>query len=179
VRRVLFSGRVLLAAVFLQVTVVNSLPLPGGTQPGLVLVVVAALALVLVGRGLLVPRSYGAHGPYRFDNVREQMEVRAPAHAGPAACGECHPDEAARRAAGSHKAVSCEVCHGPLRRHVKPDGVVTAPAVDRSPALCARCHRKLEGRPARFPQVVLEEHVPGPLEERACLGCHDPHAPKP
>jgi hypothetical protein len=51
-------------------------------------------------------------------------------------------------------------------------------AVDRSFTLCARCHRKIDGRPATFPQVVLEQHVPGGLEGRVCLECHDPHSPK-
>lgn len=144
-----------------------------------VLLVGVVLTAVLLARGLLVPRSYGLYGPYRYDNVLEQMNVRRPAHAGPAACGECHSEEAARRAAGAHRHVSCEVCHGPLAAHVKEDGAVVAPSVDRSYALCARCHRKIDGRPATFPQVVPEEHVAGPVEGKVCLGCHDPHSPKP
>ena len=44
-RRVLFCGLVLLAAILLQLVVVNSLRLPGGAGPDLVLVVVAALAV--------------------------------------------------------------------------------------------------------------------------------------
>lgn len=143
------------------------------------LVLVAAVAAVLLARGRLVPRSYGAYGPYRADNVAEQMAVRAPLHGGAAACGECHDDQFKKRAAGSHRTVSCEVCHGPLGLHVKSDGSVEAPRVDRSYTLCARCHRKIDGRPAKFPQVVLEEHVNAPLEGKVCLGCHDPHSPKP
>jgi hypothetical protein len=143
------------------------------------LVVLVLLAGVGITRGFLVPPTYGLHGPYRWANVAEQMNARTPAHRGPAACGACHEDELRRRAAGAHRAVSCEICHGPLLAHVADDGRVTAPTVDRSPALCARCHRKVLGRPAAFPQVVLEEHVDGPLDAGACLACHDPHAPKP
>ena len=51
--------------------------------------------------------------------------------------------------------------------------------VDRSYTLCARCHRKIEGRPAKFPQVVLDQHVPAALEVGICLQCHNPHSPKP
>jgi hypothetical protein len=142
------------------------------------LVLVVILVVVLVFRGFLVPKSYGLYGPYRYDNVVQQMNVRKPAHAGPAACGECHDGEFKKRAAGSHKTVSCEVCHGPLAFHVKDDGSVEPPTVDRSYTLCARCHRKIDGRPVKFPQVVLEEHVPVPLEGKVCLGCHDPHSPK-
>ncbi|GEJ56855.1 cytochrome C [Anaeromyxobacter diazotrophicus] len=142
------------------------------------LVLGAVLAAVLVTRGFLVPKSYGMYGPYRYDNVVEQMNLRAPVHRGPAACGECHDEQSKKRAAGSHKGVSCEICHGPLALHVKDDGSVEPPPVDRSYGLCARCHRKIEGRPASFPQVVLEQHVSGPVEGQVCLGCHDPHSPK-
>jgi hypothetical protein len=142
------------------------------------LVVIVVLAGVLITRGFLVPKSYGLYGPYRFDNVAEQMNIRKPAHAGPAACGECHSDEFTKRASGKHKTVSCEVCHVPLALHVKEDGSVEAPVIDRSYTLCARCHRKILGRPASFPQIVLEEHVKGPVEGKVCLGCHDPHSPK-
>ena len=142
------------------------------------LVLVVALVAILIARGFLVPKSYGMYGPYRYDNVVEQMNVRVPAHRGPAACGECHSDQFTQRAAGSHKNVSCEICHVPFAMHVKEDGSVEAPVIDRSYTLCARCHRKIEGRPAKFPQVVLDQHVNGPVEGKVCLGCHDPHSPK-
>jgi ribosomal protein L37AE/L43A len=144
-----------------------------------VLVVAVGLAAVVLARGFLVPKSYGLYGPYRGDNVREQMEVRKPAHGGVAACAECHADQAKRRAAGAHRTVSCEVCHGPLAFHVAEDLTISPPTIDRSYTLCARCHRKIDGRPPKFPQVVLEEHVSMPLEGKVCLGCHDPHSPKP
>ncbi len=142
------------------------------------LVLVVIIAVVLIARGFLVPKSYGMYGQYRYDNVREQMNVRAPAHRGAAACGECHDAEFKLRAAGAHKNVSCEICHGPLLLHVKEDGSVEAPQVDRSYTLCARCHRKIDGRPAKFPQVVLEQHVPSEVQGQVCLECHDPHSPK-
>jgi hypothetical protein len=143
------------------------------------LVLIVAVTAVMLTRGFLVPKSYGLYGPYRYDNVAEQAAVRSPVHAGPAACGECHGDQLKKRAAGSHKTVSCEVCHAPMARHIKEDGSVEPMPVDHSFTLCARCHRKIVGRPARFPQVVLEQHVPGPVEGKVCLGCHDPHSPKP
>src|SRR3974390_2951122 len=45
VRRVLLPTVAVLAAILLQVTVLNNLPFPGGSPPDLVLVVVVALAL--------------------------------------------------------------------------------------------------------------------------------------
>jgi hypothetical protein len=142
------------------------------------LVLVAGGAVFLLGRGFLVPRSYGLYGHYRYDNVAEQMNIRAPAHGGAQSCAGCHAAQAAKWNAGSHKTVSCEICHGPLRVHVT-DGKATAKMpVDRSFTLCARCHRKILGRPEKFPQVVLEQHVQGPVEGRVCLDCHESHFPK-
>ncbi len=141
-------------------------------------VLLLGLVAVVLGRSLLVPPSYGQYGPYRFDNVAEQAAVRRPQHAGAAACADCHEEKAKPHAAGKHARVSCEICHGPLARHVVDGDVVAKPAVDRSFTLCARCHRRILGRPAGFPQVVLEQHVNGKVEGKVCLDCHDPHSPK-
>jgi hypothetical protein len=144
------------------------------------LVLVVVLAVVSIGRGFLTPRSYGLYGAYRADNVAEQAAVREPRHGGPASCAPCHAKQSTARSAGGHKAVSCEVCHGPLSLHVDRGGAVKAHMpVDRSFTLCARCHRKIAGRPEKFPQVVLDQHVPAALEGGVCLQCHDPHSPKP
>ena len=48
---------------------------------------VVGIVIFVIGRTFLVPRSYGAYGPYRFDNVAEQAAIRLPQHAGAAACG--------------------------------------------------------------------------------------------
>ncbi len=142
------------------------------------LLLVVVVAAVFLGRGFLVPRSYGLYGPYRYDNVAEQAAIRKPSHAGAQSCSGCHPGEFQKRGAGSHKAVSCEVCHAPLAVHVADGKPIGAMPIDRSFTLCARCHRKILGRPEKFPQVVLEQHVQGPLESKVCLDCHDPHTPK-
>lgn len=146
------------------------------------LLLVVVVVVISLGRGFLIPRSFGLYGPYRADNVAEQMAVRAPQHGGAASCAGCHAPQAEKRAAGSHGAVSCEVCHAPLALHVTA-GKRSAPmAVDASFTLCARCHRKILGRPEAFPQVVLDQHVNeqggGPVQGRVCLDCHDPHSPK-
>jgi hypothetical protein len=143
------------------------------------LLVAVVLVVVLLARGFLVPKSYGLYGRYRGDNVAEQMNARPVLHGGAAACGECHGDQAAKRSAGAHRNVSCEICHAPLGAHVKADGSIVKPPIDRNFTLCARCHRKIAGRPAMFPQVDLEQHVNGPVEGKVCLQCHDPHSPKP
>ena len=142
------------------------------------LVLIVAIAAVLIGRGFLVPRSYGTFGAYRADNVAEQMRMRPPAHAGAASCTDCHKEKAKAHGAGSHKTVSCEVCHAPLLRHVVDGKVTGKMPVDKAYTLCARCHRRVQGRPEKFPQVVLEQHVTSQLEGAVCLECHDPHSPK-
>ena len=142
------------------------------------LVLLVVIVAIVLGRVFLVPESYGLYGPYRFDNVAEQAAVRPPLHGGAASCRACHEDRAKAVLAGVHRTVSCEVCHGPLGRHVKGGEVVSPMPVDRSFTLCGRCHRKIDGRPAAFPQDVLEQHVQADLEGRVCLECHDPHSPK-
>jgi formate-dependent nitrite reductase cytochrome c552 subunit len=142
------------------------------------LVLLVVVVVVVVGRSFLVPRSYGTYGNYRFDNVAEQASARSPLHAGAASCAECHDDRSAALAKGRHAVVSCEVCHAPLGVHVKAGDVVAAMPVDRSVRLCGFCHRKIDGRPAGFPQVVFEKHVEGGLGPKGCLDCHDPHSPK-
>ncbi len=142
------------------------------------LVVMVAIGAILIGRGFLVPRSYGLFGPYRADNVAEQMKARPPAHQGAASCTPCHEPKATAHAAGGHKTVSCEVCHAPLLRHVAEGKVTGKMPIERAFALCARCHRRTQGRPEKFPQVVLEQHVTTKLEGAVCLECHDAHSPK-
>jgi hypothetical protein len=142
------------------------------------LVLLVATATIVLGRGLLVPRSYGAYGPYRFDNVAEQRAARRPLHGGADSCAACHGERLAALRKGAHRTVSCEVCHAPLGLHVRDGAKIAAMRVDRSYGLCARCHRKIDGRPAAVKQVVLEQHVQGALGPDACLDCHDPHAPK-
>ncbi len=143
------------------------------------LVLLVGLAVVFLGRGFLVPKSYGMYGAYRFDNVAEQAQARSPLHAGRAACGECHDEKLAAVTKGAHRRVSCEVCHGALGIHVRDCDILGPMPVDRSATLCARCHRKIDGRPASFPQIALEQHAGGEATRgKACLECHDPHSPK-
>ncbi len=142
------------------------------------LVLLLVIVVVVIGRSFLVPKSFGMYGNYRYDNVPEQMAARTPLHGGAKACADCHDDKSTKLAAGRHARVSCEICHGPLGRHVKDGDVVAKPSIDRSPKLCGYCHRKIDGRPPKFPQVVFEKHVEGGLGPKGCLDCHDPHSPK-
>ncbi|HEX9401471.1 MAG TPA: cytochrome C [Anaeromyxobacter sp.] len=143
-----------------------------------VLVLLLLVIAVVIGRSFLIPRSFGTYGNYRFDNVAEQAAARPPLHAGAKSCADCHDDRYVAVGKGRHAKVSCEVCHAPLGKHVKDGDVVAKMPIDRSVRLCAYCHRKIDGRPAGFPQIVLEKHVDGGLGAKGCLDCHDPHSPK-
>lgn len=147
------------------------------------LVLLVVIVAVSLGRGLLRPASYGRYGPYRADNVAEQARIRPPQHGGAQSCAGCHAAQAEKRAAGRHLTVNCEVCHGPVAIHAADGKRTAAMPVDPSFTLCARCHRRILGRPEAFPQVVLDQHVRDqggtlPLQGRACLDCHDPHSPQ-
>jgi nitrate reductase cytochrome c-type subunit len=52
--------------------------------------------------------------------------------------------------------------------------------INRSTALCLRCHQRLTARPKEFPQIDSPAHVTDKGAEFAadiCLECHDAHNP--
>ena len=146
-----------------------------------VFALVVVLTVFIVGRSFAVPESYGLHGPYRYNNVAEQQK-RLPRHGGAASCVGCHEGKTDTNEGHGHKSLSCEVCHGPLAKHVTGDKKIADAMVDKSYHVCERCHAEIAGRPAGFPQVELASHVGDvgeKLEGAVCLECHDSHAPRP
>jgi hypothetical protein len=143
-----------------------------------VLLVVGVVVLVL-GRSLFVPSSWGQYGAYRGANRFEQMAVPV-RHGGNTSCAECHPDEYDTVTSGSHHTLACEGCHAPLASHVADDELVADMPIRRSVGLCLNCHQELEGRPAAQPQINAAQHVEeqgGELTEDACFDCHEAHSP--
>ena len=133
-------------------------------------VLLAGLAVFLVLRNNVVPKSFGQYGHYRpaaLDLIRQ----RPLAFAGQAQCVACHDDQAKTRAGGRHAHVACEACHGPLAGHAADPTL--KPVLPDVRTLCARCHEKDAAKPASFPQVVTAEHSAG----LACNSCHQPHNP--
>lgn len=142
------------------------------------LVVLVAMVFVLV-RHVMIPKSFGEFGHYRYDSVADYASQQA-LHGAPDACDDCHDEQAELRIDGKHASVSCEVCHAPLRTHVVDDEKVAPMAVRRSTELCGWCHQELVARPVTMPQVHMTNHVienGGELTEAACLECHDAHDP--
>jgi predicted CXXCH cytochrome family protein len=128
------------------------------------------IMVFLLLRTALTPADFGRDGHYRASAVDDNR--RDPVvHAGRAACAACHDAPAAALAAGGHRGVGCESCHGPLAAHAEAPEAREARRPD-GRALCLSCHARLVGRPAAFPQVDAD-HAP----EGACTECHGAHAP--
>jgi hypothetical protein len=137
------------------------------------------LGLFLVGllafmglQALMVPKGFGALGHYR-PGALEDNRARALAHAGRAACAECHDEPAARLKTGKHARIGCEACHGPQGVHASGPDEANKPPRPNPATLCVTCHLANVGRPAAFPQVQPKEHAP----EGTCGDCHQPHNP--
>ena len=99
-------------------------------------------------------------------------------YAGEPACKKCHAQQASDKAKSGHSSISCESCHGALLAHAESpksaDSKPRKPKEAEVRAFCGNCHGKSVSRPAKFPQVDLEEHNRG----MACNQCHQPHRPK-
>jgi uncharacterized CHY-type Zn-finger protein len=135
-------------------------------------VFIAGFVLLVLLRGVLLPRSFGQYGHFRGDAMAE-IAARPIHYSGHEACETCHTDVLEKKSKSSHAHVACESCHGPLGNHAD-DPVSITPVKLEAATLCRRCHEANAAKPTRFPQVVTEEHSGG----LPCDTCHQPHAPK-
>ena len=148
-----------------------------------VILVLAVLGFLLV-RSFLVPESFGIHGTYKYgfhrgDSDKEQESLPA-LYRGEDKCSECHADQAGEIAAGGHKSVTCEACHGVWQAHNSQIKAVVIKDV--SSDACLLCHEKLDARPKDFPQIKsLQKHMEEQEQEleegMTCTDCHSPHEP--
>jgi len=141
-------------------------------------VVIGIVALILVARSFLVPKDFGIqdrgymYGFHRLGNEADwkAMEVM---YKSAEYCGGCHPDKTETLGKSPHAIIQCENCHGPAVNHPDDPPKLT---IDRSRALCLRCHAQLpyptSGR-AVIRGINPEEHNPG----MDCPDCHNPHNP--
>ncbi len=140
----------------------------------LAVVLVAAVVVLVVVRGRFVPPSFGETGHYRADAV-EVATAQPLRYAGWQVCIDCHDHEGELKGRSFHRAVSCEVCHGPAAAHAE-DFEAQTPLIPRQRgAQCPACHEYLSSRPTGFPQII--ERLHNPLQP--CIECHDPHDPTP
>ena len=159
-----------------------------------ILILVIITTGYLLGRGFLVPESFGNYGYYRGDNLQEQMNIRVPMHgSGMESCGFCHEEKVDTIIVTPHKVINCETCHAALRMHVEYDSLEKFLADPESyewtaempiysaQELCIKCHDYQLAKPDDYTTIVVMEH----LEERemelgpnVCIACHDPHDPE-
>jgi len=131
------------------------------------------VAALIAARVFLIPDTFGEFGHYRGAAI-DDVTAQPIKYAGRASCETCHPDVVEKHAGGRHHGVSCEVCHGPAAAHVE-DPMAVVPDKPRGRDLCVLCHAYDPGRPTGFPQIDPAVHNP----LRACMACHEGHAPKP
>ncbi len=135
------------------------------------------LAVFLGVRALAIPATFGRIGHYRaaaVDDVKA-MPVRYAGRSAADACAGCHEEIAGQKAAGRHRGLWCETCHGPAGEHVDNPGEVkpARPARTDSRVFCLRCHEDNHSRPKGHPVVTPAAHHP----KAACVPCHAPHSP--
>ena len=130
---------------------------------GLVVVAVIAAPYLTVD-------SFYRFGHYRANSVPE-IAAKVPVHQTANYCKNCHTDRHAQWSAGSHKSVSCEICHGAALGHPQ-NGKLPIPKD--TAKLCTLCHEKMPGRPLTQPQIEVAGHSGG----QQCIVCHNPHSPK-
>lgn len=138
----------------------------------IVLVFSLLVAALLVGRAVLLPKTFGDIGHYRADALGE-LAALPQSYAGGQVCGDCHVDEWGAKLASHHASVACESCHGPAFAHTEsPDE--TKPKVNSGRDGCTICHGYNVSRPSGFPQIQADFHNPG----QKCVACHSAHAPE-
>ena len=134
------------------------------------------LLFAYAAKRYLTDPSFYRFGYYRADAVPALAEGPIRYLGSPYCMDECHEDRKADWPLSVHKAVQCEVCHGPAPEH-PDDGLVLAPTD--TIRLCTTCHESMPARPARQPQVVSAGHPFDDGKVMPCIECHDPHAPGP
>ncbi len=146
------------------------------------------LVIIVAGfagaRNFFVPQSFGVYGSYNYGYYRgdsriEQAELPA-WYQGTQKCAKCHDDVIQEAEYGAHGTVACETCHGYWQAHNK--NTINKIPRDTSVESCLRCHERITGRPADFPQIhSFPEHMKEQETEftpdMRCVECHNPHAP--
>ena len=141
-------------------------------------VVIGIVILILIARFFYVPHDFGIHergfmyGWYREGNIEDWKKVKVK-YQGRDYCKDCHSDKYESILKSPHAIIQCENCHGPAIDHPSDPPKLT---IDRSRALCLRCHYPLpyptSGR-AQIKAIDPDKHNPG----FECSTCHNPHKP--
>lgn len=141
-------------------------------------VALGVVLLILLLRTVLVPADFGVHergymyGWHRKGNEADWKGVRV-RYKGTAYCVGCHGDKYEDIKDSPHGRIMCENCHGPALNHPEDPRTLQ---IDRSRALCVRCHFRLDYRTSGrgdIRGINPQTHHP----EAECVLCHYPHNP--
>ncbi len=147
----------------------------------LLLVFAGIIALVVIGRMIILPDSWGEYGYYRGDYVDEEAS-RAMVYGTNDSCRNCHEEVYDMKRAGVHKRLSCEICHAPVSEHVLNDKKFADMPVKKGEPqreLCLTCHQSAQGRPETFAMIQFPKHLEDQKVKTTheCNRCHTVHAP--
>jgi len=146
-----------------------------------ILVFVVIIALVIIGKQIMTPYSWGKYGYYRGDYINEEAS-RDLVYGTNESCKSCHEEVYDLKSRSSHKRLLCEACHAPVKEHIKDGKKFAEMPVKKGEtqiSLCLKCHQAVVGRPKKFPMIEFPKH----LEEQnvkithTCDQCHTVHAP--
>ncbi len=132
--------------------------------------IVGFLVVAMIAKPFLTVESFYRFGHYRADSVPE-IAAQEPVLQTANYCQGCHTARHAQWSAGSHKTVTCEICHGTAEGHPQ-NGKLPIPKD--AAKLCTLCHEAMPGRPRTQPQIQVAQHSGG----QQCTVCHNPHSPK-
>jgi len=131
------------------------------------------IAGIILIRAYVIPAKLKETGHHRTKTIQTELSKKA-SYSESEVCAECHDEEYDRKKGGFHKFLSCETCHGAGNVHAEDPGE-TSPSAPKGRVYCSLCHAYDPARPTGFPQINPVAHNP----MKACISCHDPHAPKP
>ena len=136
----------------------------------LVALILGFLVVAIIAKPFLTVESFYRFGHYRANSVIE-IAAEEPVLQTARYCKDCHTERHAQWSAGSHKSVTCEICHGAAQGHPQ-NGKLPIPKD--TAKLCTLCHEAMPGRPRTQPQIQVAQHSGG----QQCNVCHNPHSPK-
>jgi hypothetical protein len=148
----------------------------------IVLVLFGIIGIVLLGRAIMLPDSWGQYGYYRGAYV-DQEANKVMSYGTNNSCNECHSEVNELASHSKHKRLSCEICHSAVTDHVK-DGqkfadMKTAKGEEMI-SLCLKCHQQTVGRTGKIPTIVsAKQHLTEQNVKltHTCDQCHTVHAP--
>jgi len=140
--------------------------------------VLGIVALVLIIRGFVVPKSFGIHergymyGWYNKNNENYWKDFKVK-YRSSEYCKDCHSGNYSSIMQTPHAIIQCENCHDPAIDHPENPQKLE---INRSREQCLRCHSRLSyptSDRAKIRGIDPDKHNPG-IE---CAACHNPHKP--